>query len=181
VFQGGAFFVRGAPKGGKREAFMFEAGQDEKQDSTSKMWIGIFVVVAVVALGGLFYWMTKGGAKGPEQAAATTAAAPAGPTNADPLRDLKVQRVTMEKDHAGTTAVWSVTIQNRSNNYAYSEITYETTYMDAANKPLLVNKGRLSASISPGAQATPEIRDTLYPAGTVLYKFKITDAKSTAQ
>jgi hypothetical protein len=163
------------------EGFMFEAGQDEKQDSTTKMWIGIFVAVALVALGALFYWMTKGGAKGPEQAAAPAAEAQASPTNADPLRDLKVQRVTMEKDRTGTTAVWSVTIENRSKNYAYSEITYETTYMDAANKPLLVNKGRLPAGIAPGEQATPEIRDALYPSGTVLYKFKITDAKSTAQ
>jgi hypothetical protein len=163
------------------EGFMFEAGQDEKQDSTTKMWIGIFVVVALVALGALFYWMTKGGAKGPEQAAAPAAEAQANPTNADPLRDLKVQRATMEKDRAGTTAVWSITIENRSKNYAYSEIMYETTYMDAANKPLLVNKGRLPAGIAPGEQATPEIRDTLYPSGTVLYKFKITDAKSTAQ
>jgi hypothetical protein len=164
------------------EGFMFEAGQDEKQDSTTKMWIGIFVVIALVALGALYYTISKGGtANAPTSDAAPAAGTPAAPTNADPLRDLKVQRVTMEKDHAGTTAVWSVTIQNRSNNYAYSEITYETTYMDAANKPLLVNKGRLSASIAPGEQATPEIRDTLYPAGTVLYKFKVTDAKSTAQ
>jgi hypothetical protein len=164
------------------EGFMFEAGQDEKQDSTTKMWIGIFVVIALVALGALYYTISKGGtANAPTSDAAPAAGTPAAPTNADPLRDLKVQRVTMEKDRAGTTAVWSVTIQNRSNNYAYSEITYETTYMDAANKPLLVNKGRLSASIAPGEQATPEIRDTLYPAGTVLYKFKVTDAKSTAQ
>ena len=160
---------------------MFEAGQDEKQDSTTKMWIGIFVAVALVALGALFYWMTKGGAKGPEQAAAPAAEAQASPTNADLLRDLKVQRVTMEKDRTGTTAVWSVTIENRSKNYAYNEIMYETTYMDAASKTLLVNKGRLPAGIAPGEQATPEIRDTLYPSGTVLYKFKITDAKSTAQ
>ncbi|MFI5057617.1 MAG: hypothetical protein ACHQLQ_05480 [Candidatus Acidiferrales bacterium] len=160
---------------------MFEAGQDEKQDSSTKMWIGIFVIVAVAGLGALYYAMTKGTAKAPAENTAPAAEAPAGPTNADPLRDLKVQRATMEKDHAGTTAVWSVTIENRSNKYAYSEITYETTYMDAANKPLLVNKGRLPASIGPGEQATPEIRDALYPAGTVLYKFKITDAKSTAQ
>jgi hypothetical protein len=164
------------------EGFMFEAGQDEKQDSTTKMWIGIFVIVAVAGLGALYYAMTKGTAKAPAgDTAPAAAAAPAGPTNADPMRDLKVQRATMEKDHTGTAAVWSVTIQNRSNNYAYSEITYETTYMDAASKPLLVNKGRLPAGIAPGEQATPEIRDTLYPAGTVLYKFKITDAKSTAQ
>jgi hypothetical protein len=163
------------------EGFMFEAGQDEKQDSTTKMWIGIFVIVAVAGLGALYYEMTKGTTKAPAGDAAAAAAAAAGPTNADPLRDLKVQRVAMEKDRTGTTAVWSVTIQNRANNYAYSEIMYETTYMDAANKPLLVNKGRLPAGIGPGEQATPEIRDTLYPAGTVQYKFKITDAKSTAQ
>jgi len=58
---------------------MFEAGQDEKQDTSTKMWIGIFVIVAVAALGVLYYMMTKGTAKGPAPAAAAAAAAGAGP------------------------------------------------------------------------------------------------------
>jgi hypothetical protein len=46
---------------------------------------------------------------------------------------------------------------------------------------LLVNQGVIPKSIGPGEQVSPEVRDVLYPAGTVLYKFRITDAKATAQ
>jgi hypothetical protein len=159
------------------EGFMFEAGQDEKQDSSTKMWIGIFVIVAVAALGALYYTISKGTANSPAPAAA--AQAPSDSGKADPLHDLKVQRATMEKDRTGTTAIWSVTIENRSAAYAYSDILYETTYLGADNKALLVNKGRIASSIGPGQQASPEIRDALYPTGTVLYKFKITDAKAS--
>jgi hypothetical protein len=164
------------------EGIMFEAGQDEKQDTATKMWIGIFVIVAVAALGALYYYTTsKGTANGPEPAAAPAAAAeaPSDSGKSDPLHDLKVQRATMEKDRTGTTAIWSVTIENRSAAYAYSDILYETTYIGADNKVLLVNKGRIASSIGPGQQASPEIRDALYPVGTVLYKFKITDAKAS--
>lgn len=160
---------------------MFDALHEEKQDSTTKMWIGIFVIVAVAALGALYYAMTKDTTKGPAPAVSTAAAAqaPAGP--ADPVHDLKVQRVTMQKDPAGSTAVWSVTIENRSTGYAYSNIKYETTYLGPNDKALLVNQGVIATSIDPGQQVSPEVRDTLYPTGTMQYKFKITDAKATAQ
>jgi hypothetical protein len=163
------------------EGFMFEAGQDEKQDSSTKMWIGIFVIVAVAALGGLYYTITKKSANGPEPAAATAAAAqaPGDSGKADPLHDLKVQRATMEKDRTGTTAVWSVTIENRSATYAYTDILYETTYLGADNKALVVNKGKIATSIAPSQQVSPEIRDVLFPAGTVSYKFKLIDAKAS--
>ncbi len=160
---------------------MFDALQEEKQDTSTKMWIGIFVIVAVAAVGAMYYAITKGTTKEPAPAAATAAAAqaPAGP--ADPVHDLKVQRVTMQKDPTGSTAVWSVTIENRSSGYAYSNIKYETTYLGANDKILLVNTSVITSSIGPGEQVSPEVRDVLYPAGTVQYKFKVTDAKATAQ
>jgi hypothetical protein len=145
------------------------------------MWISIFVIVAVAALGALYYAMTKSTTKEPAPAVATAAAGQAPRGDSDPIHDLKVQRVTMQKDPAGSTAVWSVTIENRSTGYAYSNIKYETTYLGPNDKPLLVNQGVIVKSIGPGEQVSPEVRDVLYPAGTVLYKFKITDAKPTAQ
>lgn len=160
---------------------MFDALQEEKQDSTTKMWIGIFVIVAVAALGALYYAMTKGTTKGPAPAVATAAAGQAPRGDADPIHDLKVQRVTMQKDPSGSTAVWSVTIENRSAGYAYTNIKYETTYLGPNDKALLVNQGVIATSIDPGQQVSPEVRDVLYPAGTMQYKFKITDAKATAQ
>jgi hypothetical protein len=154
---------------------------EEKQDSSTKMWIGLFVIVAVAALGALYYAMTKGTTKEAAPAAATAAAAKAPSGPADPIHELKVQRVSMEKDPTSSTAVWSVTIENRSAGYAYSNIKYETTYLGPSNKALLVNQGVIVKSIGPGEQVSPEVRDVLYPAGTVQYKFKITDAKATAQ
>jgi hypothetical protein len=164
------------------EGFMFDALQEEKQDSSTKMWIGIFVIVAVAAVGAMYYAITKGTTKeGPAPTAASAAAAQAPKGDPDAIHDLKVQHVAMEKDRAGTTAVWSVTIENRSQWYAYSNIKYETTYLGPNNKTLLVNQGVIASSVGPGEQASPEVRDASYPAGTVLYKFRITDAKSTAQ
>jgi len=163
------------------EGFMFDALQEEKQDTSTKMWISIFVIVAVAALGALYYAMTKGTTKEPAPAVATAGAAQAPKGDADPAHDLKVQRVTMQKDPTGSTAVWSVTIENRSTGYAYSNIKYETTYLGPNDKALLVNQGVIPKSIGPGEQVSPEVRDVLYPAGTVLYKFRITDAKATAQ
>jgi hypothetical protein len=160
---------------------MFDALHEEKQDTSTKMWISIFVIVAVAALGALYYAMTKSTTKEPAPAVATAAAGQAPRGDSDPIHDLKVQRVTMQKDPAGSTAVWSVTIENRSTGYAYSNIKYETTYLGPNDKPLLVNQGVIVKSIGPGEQVSPEVRDVLYPAGTVLYKFKITDAKPTAQ
>jgi len=160
---------------------MFDALHEEKQDTSTKMWISIFVIVAVAALGALYYVMTKSTTKEPAPAVATAAAGQAPRGDSDPIHDLKVQRVTMQKDPAGSTAVWSVTIENRSTGYAYSNIKYETTYLGPNDKTLLVNQGVIATSIDPGQQVSPEVRDVLYPAGTMQYKFKITDAKPTAQ
>jgi hypothetical protein len=163
------------------EGIMFDALHEEKQDSSTKMWIGLFVIVAVAALGALYYAMTKDATKEPAPAAATAAATQASTGPADAIHDLRVQRVTMQKDPTGSTAVWSVTIENRSTGYAYSNIKYETTYLGPNDKILVVNTNVITSSIGPGEQVSPEVRDVLYPAGTVQYKFKITDAKATAQ
>jgi hypothetical protein len=171
----------GEQRGRDMEGFMFDALHEEKQDTSTKMWISIFVIVAVAALGALYYAMTKSTTKEPAPAVATAAAGQAPKGDSDPIHDLKVQRVTMQKDPAGSTAVWSVTIENRSTGYAYSNIKYETTYLGPNDKTLLVNQGVIATSIDPGQQVSPEVRDVLYPAGTMQYKFKITDAKPTAQ
>ena len=111
------------------------------------------------------------------QQSAPVAAAPAAP--ADPIHDLKIVRVTMSKDPTGTTAVWLVTLQNKSNAYTYSNIRYETNYIGANDKPILVNQGSIAESYTPGDEHNSQIRDTLYPNGTAWYKFKIVDAKAS--
>jgi hypothetical protein len=97
------------------------------------------------------------------------------------MHDLKILRAVMGKDPTGTTAVWSVELENRSNAYTYSNIQYQTTYIGANEVTLLVNQGTIAISIAPGDSKTSQIRDALYPAGTAVYNFRITGAQSTVQ
>ncbi len=157
---------------------MFEETQGDKQSGSKRLWIGIFVVAVLVGLAALLYVMSRGGAKETAPAAAASVAANA---SADPVHDLKVLRATMDKDPTGTTAVWVVTIENKSRVYNYSAIKYETSYIGADNKAVLTNQGALPAGLAPGEQRNLQIRDALYPAGTAWYKFRITEAKGTAQ
>ena len=144
------------------------------------MWVGLAVLAVVLIAGAYFFFHSKGGPGTPVSAEAS-AAAQAQVRDADPVRDLKVQRATMDKDRTGTTAVWLVSIENKSASYSYSNIQYETTYVDANNNSILINKGTIAATIEPGGQKTSEINDALYPAGTSWYKIRITGGTASAQ
>ena len=151
---------------------MFEVPVDKQESKLKYERIGISIVVLLLIAGAVFYFMPK---RSPQQSA-PVAAAPTSP--ADPVHDLKIVRVTMNKDPMGTTAVWLVTLQNKSAAYTYSNIKYETSYIGPNDKPLLVNQGSIADSFGPGDEHNTQIRDTLYPNGTAWYKFKIVDAKS---
>jgi hypothetical protein len=155
---------------------MFDASQEAKSSASMGMWTGVGVVALAISIGGyMFIAKAKSTKPGPVAAAQQ----PAGP--ADPVRDLKVQHATMGKDRTGTTAVWAVSIENRSASYTYSNIEYETTYVGVNNIAILINKGTISTSIEPGGQKSSEINDALYPAGTAWYKIRITGAKASVQ
>ncbi len=156
---------------------MFEVPVDKQESKLQYERIGISIVVLLVIAGGAYYFMSKKTAQQP--AATAPVAAPSGP--ADPVHDLKIVRATMNKDRMGTTAVWLVTIQNKSNAYTYSSIRYETSYIGADNKPILINQGTVPGTYAPGEEQNSEIRDTLYPNGTSWYRFKILDAKSSVR
>jgi len=159
---------------------MFEAAQEQKQSSSNRMLVGIFVVVAAVAVGGVLYTMSKGGSK-PAAPVTAAAAAPSAAGKADEVHDLKILSARMEKDRAGTTAVWLVDVSNKSNAYTYSSIQYETTYVGPDNAALLVNKGTVPFNLGPGEERNAQIRDVLYPAGTSWYKFRIIGATPAVQ
>ncbi len=158
---------------------MFNESQEAKTSGASKgLWIIFAVVVLAIGLGG-YLFISKAKSNKPSPVAATAAAQPVG--NADPVHDLKVQRATMSKDRTGTTAVWLVSIENKSASYSYGNIEYETTYVDANNNSILINKGTIPVTIEPGGQKSSEINDALYPAGTNWFKIRITGATASAQ
>ncbi len=159
---------------------MFEAAQEQKQSGSNRMLVGIFVVVAAVAVGGVLYTMSKGGSK-PAAPVTAAAAAPSAAGKADAVHDLKILSARMEKDRAGTTAVWLVDVSNKSKAYTYSSIQYETTYVGPDNAALLVNKGTVPFNLAPGEERNAQIRDVLYPAGTSWYKFRIIGATPAVQ
>ena len=152
---------------------MFEVPVDKQENKLQYERIGVSIAVLLVIAGAAYYFMAK---RAPQPAASSAAVAPTGP--ADPVHDLRIVRATMNKDPLGTTAVWLVTIENKSASYTYTGIRYETSYIGADNKPIVVNQGNVPGSYAPGEQQNSEIRDTLYPNGTSWYRFKILEAKS---
>ena len=158
---------------------MFDEPRQAKSAAPKGLWIGIVVVGIAAAIGAYFYSNSKGSAN--KQTPATASATPQVKGDADPVRDLKVQRTTMNKDRTGTMAVWLVSIENKSAAYSYSNIQYETTYVGADNNAVLINKGTITTTIAPGEHKNSEINDALYPAGTAWYKFRITGATASAQ
>lgn len=154
---------------------MFETPQEIKPSASKGLWISVAVIVVLAAVGGYVFVRSKSTVNQP---ASVSAAQVKG--DADPGRDLKVQRATMDKDRNGTMAVWAVTIENKSTSYSYTNIKYETTYIGADDKVLMVNQGTIATTIGPGEQKNSQVNDPLYPPGTARYRLKITGATSTA-
>ena len=155
---------------------MFEGPKEDKELGLHKLWIGAFVVVAAIAVLVGFRAFHKGPAKENAQAPSAINAA-----NADPVKDLKILRATMQKDTLGTTAVWLVTFVNKSDKFTYSNITYQTQYIGADNSLIFENKGTIPTSIRPNEENSSEIRDAVYPSGVAWYKFKVTGAKAKVE
>jgi hypothetical protein len=153
---------------------MFETPQEVKPSASKGLWLGIVVIALLAALGGYWFMQSKGTANKQTSGAAGATAQVKG--DADPVRDLKIQRATMSKDRNGTMAVWAVTIENKSAGYSYSKIKYETTYVGADDKVLMVNQGTIADTIGPGEQKSSQTNDPLYPEGTARYRMKITGA-----
>ena len=151
---------------------MFEPPVEKQESSSNFARIGISAVVLLAIAGAAFYFMPGQAAKQPVHTPAV-ATAPA-----DAIHDLKIVRTSMNKDPMGT-AVWLVTLENKSSAYTYSNIRFETTYVGPGDAPLLVNQGTIPDALGPGEQHNSEIRDTLYPNGTAWYKIKILGAKDS--
>ena len=137
------------------------------------MWVGIAVVVVIVAVAAFF--VSSSGNKNTASDSAGPAPAAA---KADPASDLRVTSAKMENSNG--TAVWLIDVRNRSNNYSYNHIAYETTYGGADGSVIAVNHGEIPGSIGAGEESNEQVRDAAYPANTAWYKVKITGATATA-
>jgi len=152
---------------------MFEGPKEDKELVLHKAWIGVFVAVAaIIALVG-FYAANKNSTRVRAQNAPV-----ADITKADAVKDLKIERASMQKDSLGTTAVWTVTLINRSDTFTYTEIAYEAQYIGADNQVILNTKGTIPATMGPNSEKTSEIRDVAYPSAVVWYRMKVTAAKA---
>lgn len=154
---------------------MFESPQEQVPDNKVGIWIGVAVVV-VIAVALYFYVSRK-----PSQVAPVAASASAGASvpGADPVKDIRVVSVKMQKDYTGTTAQWLVDLKNQSRTYTYSNIAYKTTYIGAGDNVLAENHGKLNLTLTPGDEESTQFRDALYPDGTNIYKINITGASSS--
>lgn len=152
------------------EVVMFEEPKEIKESSLNRLFIGIVVIALLAAVGAYFYVQSRSSAN------KTAAGEKAQLKDADAVRDLKIQRATMDKDRNGAMTVWAVSVENKSTSFSYSKIKYETTYVGADNRVLMVNPGTINDSVGPGEQTTLQANDPLYPPGTATYRFKITGA-----
>jgi uncharacterized protein (UPF0333 family) len=157
---------------------MFEAQQQKEGSSSLGMWIGVAVIVVVVAALAYYVLGSKSGSKSNSaESAASQSSAPVG--SADATKDLRVVTVKMDKDVTGNIAVWSVDLRNLSHTYTYKDIAYQTTYLAADNTVLAQNTGKINLSLDPGEEQTTQFRDLLYPSGTALFKFNVTGASAS--
>jgi hypothetical protein len=156
---------------------MFEPPQQKQSSSSNSLWIGL--VLALVAVAAIVYFVVA--AKGPASPTANSALASAPIGKADPVRDLKIRRAAMDKDSSGTIAIWSIAMQNRSPSYSYSNIEYETSYLNAEGRVIATNKGTLSLTLGPDEERNTQVRDLTYPSGTATYKIRVTSATSQAE
>jgi len=155
---------------------MFETPETKGEESSMGKWIGIAVAIAIVIGAVVFFMGRKDGAQNAAPVAAATAA-PA-QANSDAVKDLRVVSAKMDKDSSGAT-MWSVELRNLSQVYAYSTIGYETDYIGADNSVIASNHGTIpSLALDPGESQSTQFRDTLFPTGTVWFKFKVTGASA---
>jgi hypothetical protein len=148
---------------------MFEAPKEDKELGLHKAWIAAFVVIVAIVLLVGYKVLNKGSAK---QSAPTAAQL----TDADAVKDLRVESVVMQKDSMGTTAVWLVRLVNNSDKFTYTDIAYQTDYMGGNNNLILQNRGTIAMTIAPNGENSAEVRDAAYPTGVAWYKFKVTGA-----
>ncbi len=165
---------------------MFETSQQESSSGSSKIIGGVIAVLGVLMVGFYFLFMQgnePAATPGEGQAGMSASSAPAvdeGP--ADPMRDLAIQRFSLDRDRTQTMAMWTIQLANRSRQHGYKDILYATKYYNSDDILIYENTGTIAEQLDPGDQRTiSEINDGLFPVGTVRYTIELTDATGVAE
>ncbi len=165
---------------------MFETSQQEPSSGSNKIVGGAIAVLGVLMVG--FYFLFMHGnepAATPGEGQAGMAASSASVVDegpADPMRDLAIQRFSLDRDRTQTMAMWTIQIANRSRQHGYKDVLYATKYYNSDDVLIYENTGTITEQFNPGDQRTiSEINDGLFPVGTVRYTIELTDATSVAE
>ena len=165
---------------------MFETSQQETNSSSNKIVGGSIVVVGVLVVA--FYFLFMHGSEpaatpGEGEAGMAASSGPVvdeGP--ADPMRDLAIQRFSLDRDRTQTMALWTIQLANRSRQHGYKDIQYATNYYNAEEAVIYQNEGIIAEQLNPGDQRTiSEINDGLYPVGAVRYTIELKGAEAVAE
>ncbi len=161
---------------------MFETSQAEPS-SNSKVIVAIVIALFVVGLGGAYYFVFRHADTPAAEAAPSTAPAdtPAADlADADPEADLAILSINLRPDTTETQALLDIRISNRSRQFAYSEIEYETSYVDTAGNLISQRTGVLLGALQPGDQQNlTGINDGLFPLGASSYSMEIRAAQAS--
>ncbi len=165
--------------------YMFETSQQESGSGSSKIVGGSIAGVGVLMVG--FYLLFMQGNEpattpGEGQAGMTASSAPVDEGPADPMRDLAIQRFSLDRDRTQTMAMWTIQIANRSRQHGYKDVLYATKYYNSDDVLIYENTGTIAEQLNTGDQRTiSEINDGLFPVGTVRYTIELTDATSVTE
>ncbi len=164
---------------------MFETSQQESSSGSNKIVGGAIAILGVLMVA--FYFLFMQGNEpavtpGEGQASMAASSAPVDEGPADPMRDLAIQRFSLDRDRTETMAMWTIQIANRSRQHGYKDVLYATKYYNSEDVLIYENTGTIAEQLDPGDQRTiSEINDGLFPVGTVRYTIELTDATAVAE
>jgi len=158
---------------------MFEAQQEEDQQSTRRGTIVVISIVIVLAIVGTLAYLASKGYLSSSTSTSASASAPAVVANADPVKDLHIlSEPTMVKDDSGTAA-WLVDLRNESQTLTYSHIKYQTIYGGANQSVISQNNGEMTVTLAPGEEQNVQFKDIQYPDNLQWFRIKITGADAS--
>jgi hypothetical protein len=157
-----------------------ELEQEEREEKESRNRLlrdSAIIIGVLVVIGAIAYMVWRPAAVAPTKVSVPAPAANVGPPDA--TRDLNLVHVVMGKDPTGVRVMWSVTIQNKSTAYTYSNFKYAVEFIGPDGK-LLYNSGdTIPGSVGPGDEVTlPDFMGGMYNANASTYHFHLVGAEA---